>query len=465
MKRRNNQKPNRSTAMAVNSGVTVPKRQISHINGDIYASSTKHSHYKDFGWPENLTFPQLYRMYCRNSIASAVVDKTISKVWQDDPEVWETTDPQKSTIEADISRRFADIRIWQRLADTDRRSMVGRYSAAILRLADGLPFDQPVSRVPGGVMGIVGIIPAWESQLYPAMWDQNVASEAYGMPTMFQFSEASIGDMPNAAPRSFAVHPDRVIIWSEDGTVVGRSELESIYNDLIDVEKIKGAGGEGFWKTSRGALMVEAPDGVSPDQLAQSMGVSVSGLRDEINNQMDDFQSGFDKGLMLGGLKATALAISMTSPEHFFAGPINSIAAARMIPVKVLMGSQTGERASTEDAREWNLTCNSRRLNRCKPLILEMVNRFERWGIIPKRDWFVSWSDLTDSTAEGKMDRAFKMQEINAKAPPADIAPFSPEEIREAAGFDPDELPDAPEDIATDDAATGIVPGDQEETT
>lgn len=438
-----------------NSGANLTRR-ISHINGDAYRLSTKHDHAKDFGWPENLGFAQFYRMYCRNSIAAAVVEKTVSKTWQDDPQIWETEEATKSKIEEDIRSRFEDLRVWQQLAEADRRGMVGRYSAIILRIGDGKPFDQPVEKA-AGLPALKGIIPAWESQLYPVQWDQDVNSESYGLPTMFQFSEAQITDANNSAPRSFAVHPDRVIIWSADGTVVGRSRLESIYNDLIDVEKIKGAGGEGFWKSSRGALTVEAPEGMNPAQLAQSMQTDVAGLRAKLNDQVDDFQSGFDKMLMLGGMTARPISITLPSPEHFFAGPIQSICASWLIPMRELMGSQSGQRASDEDSRQWALTCNSRRVNFCKPLIREMLNRFEKWGIIPERDWVIGWQDLTESTAEAKMDRAFKMQDINAKTAPGDIAPFSPAEIRIEAGFDPNALPD---DQDLDDPATGDIPDD-----
>lgn len=418
--------------------VNAAERRITHINGALFRTNTKHDHYSDFGWPEQVDFPQLYRMYCRNSLASAVVDKTISKVWQEYPEIWETEEPKGTKIEKDIARRFSDIHVWKSLAEADKRAMVGRYSAVILRLADGLPFDQPVGRVPGGLDGIVGLIPCWQEQLLPTMWNQDVASADYGTPLMYQFNESAISDVINNAPRQFAVHPDRVIIWSEDGTTHCRSELESIYNDLIDAEKIKGSGGEGFWKTSRGAPMIEAPEGMDPSQLAQAMGVDMAGLRDAINDQIDDFQSGFDKGLMLGGMTAKPLQISLPSPEHFLAGPINSIAAAREMPVRILMGSQSGERASTEDAKAWSLTCNSRRVNRCKPLILNLLNRLERFGIIKNIDWVIGWSDLTESTGEERIERALKMAEINAKTAAFDVPPFLPAEIRETAGFDPE---------------------------
>lgn len=423
-------------------------RTLTHINGAIFNTNTKHDHYSDFGWPESIEFEQLYRMYCRNSLASAVVDKTISKVWQEYPEIWEQENPAMTKSEVDIARRFNDIRVWKALAEADRRAMVGRYSAVILRLGDNQPFDQPVGFVTGGLKGLVGLIPCWQEQLTPTEWDNDPSSSGYGTPKMYQFNESAITDTINNAPRQFAVHPDRVIIWSDDGTIHCRSELESIYNDLIDAEKIKGAGGEGFWKTSRGAPMIEAAEGLSPDALAKAMGTDVAGLREAVNDQIDDFNRGFDKGLILGGMTAKPLQISLPSPEHFFAGLVNSIAAAREMPVRILMGSMSGERASTEDAKAWALTCNSRRVNRCKPLIHELLTRLERFKIILEKDWVIGWADLTESTGEERIERALKMAEINAKTQPGDEAAFLPDEIRETAGWDPLE----PSDLDGDDS-------------
>lgn len=417
--------------------INTVQRRLDQMFPQFFSGSVKHDHYRDFGWPAQLTFENLHRMYRRNSLAAAGVDKTVAKTWQDAPSLWETEKPAESEAEEDIRQRFDDLRIWQMMAEADRRSMVGRYAGVILRLRDSKSFDQPVGRVPGGLAGLAGVIPVWESQLTVAEWVTDPNSEDYGQPSMYQFTEAAVGNDDANARRSFRVHPDRVLIWSDDGTVNGQSALEPGYNDLLDAEKIKGAGGEGFWKTSRGAPVIEAPQGMSPGDVAHNMGVPVSEVLDEINKQVDSFQAGFDKGLMLGGMTAKPMQITLPSPEHFFAGPVNSFAASLQIPVKILLGSQTGERASTEDAREWSLTCHSRRVNRCKPLIHELARRLVRFGILPQREWFVGWADLTDASAAEKIDRAAKMSAINAQTQPGDEPAFTPDEIREAAGFDP----------------------------
>lgn len=422
----------------------------------VRGGSTKHDHYRDFGWPENLTFQQFHRMYCRNSLAAAGVDKTIAKTWQDNPEIWESEKPSESTVESAIRQRFEDLRIWRAVAEADRRAMVGGYAGFIIRFRDSKPFSAPVEgNVRGGLDGLAGILPFWASQMNVIDWNQDEASEGYGEPAMYQFSEFEVGT--GKPGRAIKVHPDRVIIWSEDGTTFGRSALEPGFNDLIDLEKIKGAGGEGFWKTARGAPILEAPPGLNPNDMARTMGVQTPDLLNKVNAQVDDFQTGFDKALMLGGLSAKPLQINLPSPEHFFAGPVNSYAASMSMPVKILMGSQTGERASTEDAREWAQTCHSRRVNICRPLIRQFINRLELFGVIPAIDWHVEWSDLTEATSTERMATAGQMADINAKTNAVDLPPFTSVEIRVAAGYseDPEHLKEDPrEDDEEDDDET-----------
>lgn len=414
------------------------QRSLSRMFPGYFTPSTKHNHYADFGWPENLTFDDYLRMYRRNSLASAAIDKTAAKTWESFPALWETEKPAETPLEEQVRRHFAARRIWQSLLTADRRSMVGCYSGAILLLADGQSFDQPVDRVSGGIEGLAGIIPAWQGQLTVAEWDRNQASETYGEPVFYQFDEATVGGDQQRPGRMVKVHPDRVIIWSEDGTVDGSSMLEPGFNDLIDFEKIKGAGGEGFWKTARGAPLIEAKEDMSLQQVMDSLGAATAKeAMDKLNDQIGDFQSGFDKGLMLGGMTAKPLQITLPQPEEFYSAPLQSFAASVQMPVRVLIGNQTGERASTEDSKEWARTCMARRENICLPLLNELVGRLEAWGILPERDWSIGWDSLLDASPDEKLERARKLSAINKETLPGDDPAFQPDEIREAAGYEP----------------------------
>ena len=343
---------------------------------------------------------------------------------------------KETKAEGEIRQRFEDLRLWSRIAETDRRSLVGSYSGLILRLADGKTFDMPVDRVPGGLAGLVEIIPAWEGQLVVSEWDTDQTSDTYGEPKMFQFNEASVGD-DIRQPRQFMLHPDRVIIWSRDGTLDCRSLLEAGYNDLMTLEKVSGSGGEGFWKNAKSAPVLEVSPEARIDEMAKAMGVSVDEIADKMNEQVAGWQKGFDQLLMIQGMEAKSLGVTLPSPEHFFSIALQSFAASISMPVKILIGSQSGERASTEDANEWSQTNMSRRNNTVRPNIMALINRLERFGILAERDWYLDWSDLTEASMTEKIERVSKMADTNQKMRETGELVFTPDELREVLGKEP----------------------------
>src|SRR5690606_17564994 len=145
------------------------------------------------------------------------------------------------------------------------------------------------------------------------------------------------------------------------------------------------------------------------DEMAKAMGVSVDEIADKMNEQVAGWQKGFDQLLMIQGMEAKSLGVTLPSPEHFFSIALQSFAASISMPVKILVGSQSGERASTEDANEWSQTNMSRRTNTVRPNIMALVNRLERFGILAERDWYLDWSDLTEASMTEKIERVSKM--------------------------------------------------------
>jgi len=405
-----------------------------------YYQNAKHNHYADFGYPPAPEFSDFHALFERNGLARAGVEKTILKTWQDFPFLLEKPrdagQARKETRwEKLIRERFDDLRVWQALSEADRRGMVGAYAGVILRLADGKAFRDPVKRVPGGLMGLVEVIPAWEGQLSVSQWDTDERSLTYGQPTMFNFNEAAVGTATQ--PRSCEVHPDRVLVWSRDGTVHGTSALKAGLNDLFAAEKIIGAGGEGFWKNAKSSPVLEVDKDAKVETMAKMAGVPVSELADKMGEQVEAWQRGFDEMLMLQGIQAKALGVTLPSPEHFFSVAVQSFAASLCMPVKILVGMQTGERASTEDAEEWAQTIMSRRNSETRPNIMALVRRLERFGMIPDRDWSLAWTDLTEPRASEKIDRVAKMAEVNAKVQAQAERVFTGAEMRAVLDLEP----------------------------
>lgn len=400
----------------------------------------KHNYNVDFGFPDHLSFDQLYQMYCRNGVAKAVVDKTVNKVWQDQPLLQEDDNADEMTpLETDVKTRFGKLRLWQKLAEADRRSLVGEYAGVIFRFADNKRMEEPVDTVPGGLEGLVEIIPAWQGQLTVADFDSDPNSETYAQPRMFSFNESGFQttQVGPRQPRTFNVHPDRVMVWSRDETVFGTSLLSAGYNDLVTLAKIIGAGGEGFWKNAKAAPILTIEKDANLDTMASAMGVPANEIADKIDAQVKDFNSGFDASLLLQNITAQPLNVNLAQPEQFRDGAMQSIAASAQMPVKILVGMQTGERASQEDAKEWAQTCMGKRSEYVIPNIMSLIERLVRFNVLPEREWNLHWADLTESTMAEKIERADKMAAVNlkhAQAGSMDVV-FTDDEIREAVSM------------------------------
>ena len=420
----------------------VAQRSLQSMVPGFYFGAQKHNHAADFGYPDQVSFELAFDAYCRNPMARAAVDKTVGKTWEANPYLQEFQrdgtkggDQGETKIEADIRQRFDDLRVWQHLAECDRRGLVGSYAGLILRFGDNQPFKAPVTRVPGGLLGLVEVIPAWEGQLTVSTWDTNETSETYGQPTMFQFAESAVGQQRQ--PRNFEIHPDRVIVWSRDGTLNGRSALEPGYNALLDMEKIRGGGGEGFWKNAKSGLSLEIDKDAKIADMAAAMRVPVEEVVDRIDEQVEGFNKGFDKSLLLQGIKATPMQVNLPSPEHFFAVAAQSFAASWSIPMKVLIGSQTGERASTEDNEEWAKVNLARRKDTAVPGVMAFIGRLERVGILPQKDWHLDWSSLLDPSPNEMLARVERMATVNDKMRASGELVFTGDEMRAETGREP----------------------------
>lgn len=440
-----------------------------------YGMSSKHDYAKDYGWPDQLGFEQFYHLYTRSGLAAAAIDKTIAKTWQTMPALWESEKPAESPTEEAIRKHFAKKKIWRSMMEADRRSMVGEYAGAIILLRDGKPLSEPVDRLAKGIQTLAGIIPAWQGQLTVVDWDTVQTSETYGEPLSYQFDEQAVGNAQTTTGKSqVRIHRDRVLIWSDDGTLNCLSALQPGYNDVSDAEKIKGAGGEGFWKSARGAPIVEAQQGTSIQDIMRGMGFSTpEEAKEALDKKADDFQSGFDKFLMMGGFSVKPLQITLPQPKEFWEPCVQAFAASLQIPFKILVGNITGERASTEDKAEWAETNMSRRENRVLPILHEFIDRLVMWGVLEAKDWTVGWTSLLEASPDDKLARAEKMSTINSQQSSLGEPVFLPDEIREEAGYKPtDEVEGFDEFLAereerrraaAEDGAVEVVPDDEVE--
>ena len=158
----------------------------------------------------------------------------------------------------------------------------------------------------------------------------------------------------------------------------------------------------------------------------------MSELADKIEDLTKSFQDGFDASLIGKGMSVSTLPVSLPQPEQFAKLPIQAFAAAMGIPLRILLGNETGERASTQDIREFNDTIEARRTQQTRPLLRALIERLQACGVFRHQDIGLQWQALDALTSEQRLNRAKAMAAVNASE---GTAVFSTEEIRDTAGY------------------------------
>ncbi|WP_219602154.1 hypothetical protein, partial [Vibrio parahaemolyticus] len=83
---------------------------------------------------------------------------------------------------------------------------------------------------------------------------------------------------------------------------------------------------------------------------------------------------------------ASVLSVQPADPEPTWRTLLAAFAASINMPVKVLIGQITGERASTEDMKDWAKTCKSRREGFLAKVITDLIHQLGKLGVIEQKD-------------------------------------------------------------------------------
>lgn len=432
--------------LAVNAAVNMLAQIQIARNGGLNSFSgsldnkRQNTAWREYGFPEQVTFEMLYKLYRRGGIAHGAIEKLVGKCWQSFPEVIQGDASNKRKRETPWERRNKPLLgaswFWRMVADADRKRLIGRWSALLLHVADGKPWDQPVVGSPM----LVKMTPAWASALTPQEFDSVQTSPRYGEPTVWQYKEQT-RDGVSAVERN--IHPDRIFILGDyRGDSIGF--LEPVYNAFVSLEKVEGGSGESFLKNAARQLVTNFDKEINFAKIAEQYKIPVEQLHTRLQDAAFDLNAANDMMLITQGGTTTPLVTAVSDPTPTYTVNLQTVAAGIDIPSKILIGNQTGERASTEDQIYFNGRCQGRRTNELSFEIVELVEHLMRIGVVQTlpRGFTPIWDDLTESTQGERLTNAKTMSEINAQSIGTGEPVFQRTEIRDVAGFEnnPDDL-------------------------
>lgn len=432
-------------ALAVNSAAIERARQLAANPMGLGMDAKRSQAWCEYGWKEKIEFQDLYNAYKRGGLAFGAVTKLIGKCWGTMPwiiEGEEQQDATKLTAWEQGLQALLPEDIWAKFEEADKRRLVGRYSALILRVRDGKKLKEPVR----GRYGLADVIPVWANSLKVSEWHMDSSQENYGTPKMWQYT----AELENGTKTLEDVHPDRVFILGDfSRDAIGF--LEPAYNAFTNIEKVEGGSGESFLKNAARQVVTSFDKEIDLNGIATMYGVTIEQLQEKFNEAARALNQGIDSMLITQGATTTAIQSTITDPSPTYSVNLQTVSAALDIPSKILVGMQTGERASTEDQKYWDARCQSRRERELTPDIRRFLKKLDGLKIIQlKPVYTVMWEDLTESTVEQKLDNASKLADINQKSVSGTV--FSDNEIRNAAGYEATDIPEPmPEGDPTDD--------------
>ncbi|WP_142475194.1 anti-CBASS protein Acb1 family protein [Klebsiella oxytoca] len=428
---------NKNLTLAVNHALNdarLARARMGMLAPTMGLDNKRNAAWCEYGFKEELTFDDLYKLYRRGGIAHGAVEKIAGKCWQTNPEIIEgdaSGETRQETAWEKKTKQVFTNRLWRSFFDADRRRLVGRYAGILLHIRDNKAWNLEATKG----RGLEKVTVAWAGSLTVSEWDTGLNSKTYGQPKMWQYTER----LPNGSTRRVDIHPDRVFILG-DYTDDAIGFLEPAYNAFVSLEKVEGGSGESFLKNAARQLNVNFDKEIDFNNLASLYGVTVTELQDKFNEVAGEINRGNDVLMTTQGASVTPLVTSVADPSGTYDVNLQTAAAGVDIPTRILVGNQQAERSSTEDQKYMNSRCQTRRGDLsfeiedfCDKLIeLQIVYSVSQKTVI--------WDDLNEQTGTERLTNAKTMGEINQTMQGSGENPaFSREEIRTAAGYDNDE--------------------------
>lgn len=394
------------------------------------ADQKRNSAWCEYGYPDQITEKMLYDVWRRGGYAFGAVKILVDTCWSTSPQVIEgvddTSTATKMTAWDKAVQQSLTARVWHQFKEADRRRLAGRFSALILRIADDKQLHEPAS---GGQL--VEVVPVWAAAL--EVKERNTTT---GNVQMWSYKKPNLGAAGGVTEES--IHHSRVFILG-DATADAMGFLEPVYNNLVNLEKIAGGGGEAFLKNSARQMHMDFDSTVKLDELAKAHNVPIEGLQKKFNQAARDMNMANDLLLITQGAKVSPMVAATPDPEPYATTNLWEVSCGLGIPQKLLVGNQTGERASTEDNKQMNARGQSRRISELSFEVYDFVQFLIDAKVlpVPPREFLVSWDDLTIPTPADRLAIAKQMTEVNEKFEHTGQAVFTVPEVRVAAGFEP----------------------------
>jgi hypothetical protein len=373
---------------------------------------------KILGYADKIEPKEYRERFERNELAARVVEKAAQATWRSGAEVYEVEDPKVETpFEAQWKALADRLSLWSLFYRADVLSGLGRYAVLLI----GAPGDlQTELKKVKGPEDIMYLMPYAEEEAKVDTYEIDFSKPRFGQPLTYKITrQLDVGGKVQKV-----VHWTRIIHIADgllDDNIHGQPRLKRIWNRLDDLDKVVGGGAEAFWMRAHQGYQFD----IDPEVKVQD------GDKEEMQEQIDKFAHGMQRTLRTRGVTVSTLGSDVAD----FSGPaaiiVDLIAAGIGIPKRILMGSERGELASTQDRENWDAYVEDRRKQFAEPvLVKQFIERMILIGALPSAAFKTAWPEINSLTEVERSTVAENWSKLNTNMGEVVV---TPDEIRDRA--------------------------------
>jgi hypothetical protein len=394
--------------------------------------------FDECGFPETHQISaETYReFYDRDSVASRIVDILPDECWKSTPSIFENEDVDITTpFEEAWNELGKSLRseesfyqdeegnpVFEYLHRLDRVSGIGTFGVLLIGLNDGKELHEEAD-MSGNVEAEIIYLRAFdESNAEIVTYETDRENARYGHPVEYNLTFNDPKDQTQDATAvgleniNLKVHWTRVIHVADNlvnSEIFGQPRMLPVFNNLFTLRKLYGGSGEMYWRGAFPGLSFETHPQLGPDAT----------LPDNANDVVEKYMTGLQRYLMFTGMSVKSLAPQVVDPTPQIKCQIEAVCIKYGIPIRIFVGSERGELASSQDAVAWNDRLRSRQSSHITPrIIVPFVDRLILLGVLPRPSGYsVTWPDLDALSEAEEADVALKRTEALAKYIQGDV--------------------------------------------
>ncbi|WP_218778793.1 anti-CBASS protein Acb1 family protein [Halobacterium hubeiense] len=389
-------------------------------------------YYDVFDWDPNPTSSDYYAMAMRNPYAFAVTFLPSMTSWRDAPQIVDDADTTDDTdFESKLDKLVRNQDLWKYASRGDMLAGIGTFGLLVLEfddveredIGDGEDNEGFGTQV-NDPQNLTGIKPYSRESIEDVRLG-GPGSGRWGQPLEYQLDLGDENDeefgIERGGPDTMWVHHSRVIhIHSDqllDDEIRGIPRQQPVFNNIVDIEKTLGSAGELAYRASAWGININIDKDFDIEQGGE-----------KLQKHLARWQSGLENVLRTHG----ADQVQSLGGEDIDPGPVidpnvEAISAQTGIPQSVLKGNETGERATTQDLKEWYGKIQERRQEFVTPTIVRaLIDRLIQYNILPTPEggveaYSVEWEPLHEMSAkdisEVRVNRSKAVKNVQSMIP------------------------------------------------